>query len=82
VLGELWCEVDLALPYSQGEVLARVRERGAVIFEYRDADVRVTGRVPPAMAGELHSVARSWTRAQRTPESERTSDGPHEQEEA
>jgi GTP-binding protein HflX len=80
VLGELWCEVDLALPYSQGEVLARVRERGAVVFEYRDADVRVTGRVPPAMAGELHSVARSWTRAQRTPESEGTSDGPHEEE--
>ncbi len=79
VLGELWCEVDLALPYSQGEVLARVRERGTVVFEYRDADVRVTGRVPPSMAGELHAVARSWARAQRNRESERLSDGRDEE---
>ena len=70
VLGDLWAEVDLALPYSQGELLARVRERGTVTFEYRDADVHIAGKVPPSIAGELHNAARAWVRARRTPETE------------
>jgi GTP-binding protein HflX len=65
VLAELWSEVDLAVPYSAGELLARVRERGTVEFEYRDEDVRVWGRVPPAMAGDLHTEAAAWERALR-----------------
>jgi GTP-binding protein HflX len=65
-LADLWLEVDLALPYSAGEVLARVRERGAVEFEYRDEDVRIRGRVPPSMAGDLHGAALAWERAVRT----------------
>ena len=71
VLGDLWTEVDLALPYAQGELLARVRERGTVAFDYRDEDVRITGKVPPSMTGELQSVARAWTRARRAREGER-----------
>ena len=63
MLAELWLEVDLALPYSAGELLARVRERGSVDFEYRDEDVRVQGRVPPSMAGDLHDAAADWERA-------------------
>ena len=51
VLAELWSEVDLAVPYSQGELLARVRERGTVTFEYRDEDVRIVGKIPPSIAG-------------------------------
>lgn len=63
VLGELWLEIDVAVPYSAGELLARVRERGTVDFEYRDEDVRIRGRVPPSMAGDLHAVAQAWERA-------------------
>ncbi len=63
LLAELWVEVDLALPYTAGELLARVRERGAVEFEYRDRDVRVYGRLAPPLAGELESAARAWSRA-------------------
>ncbi len=62
-LAELWLEVRLILPYSAGELLARVRERGAVAFEYRDEDVLVEGRVPPSLVEALRSEAASWQRA-------------------
>jgi GTP-binding protein HflX len=65
VLSDLWLEVDLPVPYSAGELLARVRERGTVVFEYRDEDVRIKGRVPPSMAGELNRVGLGWERALR-----------------
>jgi hypothetical protein len=38
------------------------RERGAVELDYRERDVRVTGRVAPALAGELVAVAERWAR--------------------
>ena len=38
-------------PYAAGELLARVRERGTVDLEYRERDVRVTGRMAPGLAG-------------------------------
>ncbi len=75
VLGDLWSEVDLAVPYTQGELLARVRERGTVTFEYRDEDVRITGKVPPSIAGELQTVARSWARARKVKDSEAPDEG-------
>ena len=56
LLASMWVEVDIALPYSAGELLARIRERGTVELEYRERDVRVTGRVAPSLAGELESV--------------------------
>jgi hypothetical protein len=59
-------EVDLSLPYSAGELLARVRERGTVEFEYRHEDVRVTGRLPPSLAGDLRHMAASRERDQKT----------------
>ena len=65
VLAELWLPVDLDLPYSAGELLARVRERGQVTFDYNDEDVRVAGRVPPSLAGELQRAAETWRRARR-----------------
>ena len=68
VLADLWLEVDLAVPYSAGELLARVRERGTVEFEYRDDDVRIQGRVPPSMADDLHTAARAWERARKARE--------------
>jgi GTP-binding protein HflX len=62
-LSELWLDVRVIVPYSAGELLARVRERGAVTFDYRDEDVLVEGRVPPALVGELRSTAAAWQRA-------------------
>ncbi|MCL4413249.1 MAG: GTPase HflX, partial [Actinobacteria bacterium] len=68
VLADLWSEMDIRLPYSAGELLARVRERGTVVFEYADEDVRVKGRVPPSMAGELRRAGLAWARALRARE--------------
>jgi GTPase len=60
LLASLWEEVDVAVPYAAGELLARVRERGTVDLEYGDRSVRVRGRMAPSMAGELRSVADRW----------------------
>ena len=75
VLAELWSEVDLSVPYSQGELLARVRERGTVTFEYRDEDVRIVGKIPPSIAAEIQSAARAWARARRANETEPGAEG-------
>jgi GTP-binding protein HflX len=60
LLASLWEDVDVAVPYAAGELLARVRERGAVDLEYGERDVRVRGRVAPALAGELRAAADRW----------------------
>jgi GTP-binding protein HflX len=57
LLASLWEDVDVAIPYAAGELLARVRERGTVELEYRERDVRVRGRIAPSLAGELRAVA-------------------------
>src|SRR6187551_2169215 len=57
LLAELWEDVDVALPYSEGELLSRVRERGTVDIGYRARDVRVKGRVTPSLATELRAAA-------------------------
>jgi GTPase len=57
LLASLWQEVDVRLPYTAGELLARVRERGTVEVEYGERDVRVHGRVAPALAAELTAAA-------------------------
>jgi GTP-binding protein HflX len=65
VLASLGVDVDVAVPYAAGELLARVRERGAIELEYRDRDVRVRGRVGPALAGELNAAAARWAESLR-----------------
>jgi GTP-binding protein HflX len=60
LLATLWVDVDVALPYAAGELLARVRERGTVDLDYRERDVAVRGRVAPALAGELEAAAARW----------------------
>jgi GTP-binding protein HflX len=60
LLASLWVDVDVAMPYAAGELLARVRERGTIELEYRERDVRVRGRVAPSLAGELEAVAARW----------------------
>jgi len=61
LLASLWVAVDVHVPYSAGELLARIRERGTVELEYGNRDVRVTGRVAPALAGELERAAAAWS---------------------
>jgi GTP-binding protein HflX len=63
VLASLWVDVDVALPYTAGELLARVRERGTIDIEYGEREVRVRGRVAPALAGELEAAAERWAEA-------------------
>jgi GTPase len=63
VLASLWVDIEVALPYTAGELLARVRERGTVELEYGERDVRIIGRVAPALAGELEAVASRWALA-------------------
>jgi GTP-binding protein HflX len=65
LLAELWEDVDVALPYSEGELLSRVRERGTVDVSYRGRDVRVRGRMAPQLAGELRAAADRWSQAGR-----------------
>jgi GTP-binding protein HflX len=60
LLASLWVDIDVAVPYVAGELLARVRERGTVELDYGERDVRVTGRITPALAGELESVSARW----------------------
>jgi GTP-binding protein HflX len=57
VLASLWEDVDVRVPYTAGELLARIRERGTVELEYGERDVHVRGRVAPALAGELRGRA-------------------------
>lgn len=57
LLASLWVPVDVRIPYTAGELLARVRERGTIELDYGDRDVRVHGRIAPALAGELRAVA-------------------------
>ncbi len=65
LLASLWVDVDVRVPYAAGELLARVRERGTIEIEYEAHDVRVQGRVAPALAGELEAAARRWAEALR-----------------
>ncbi len=60
LLASLWVDVDVAVPYAAGELLARVRERGTVDLEYGERDVHVKGRLAPALAGELRAAAARW----------------------
>ena len=63
LLATLWVDVDASLPYAAGELLARVRERGTVELEYGERDVRIVGRVAPALASELEAASERWAQA-------------------
>jgi GTP-binding protein HflX len=62
-IAALWEHIDVTLPYVEGELLARVRERGTVEVDYRNTDVHITGRVVPSLAGELRAASARWTEA-------------------
>ncbi len=65
VLASLWVDIDLDVPYTAGDLLARLRERGAVDIDYRSDAVHVRGRVAPALAGELELIAAQAAEAAR-----------------
>jgi GTPase len=67
LLADLWEDVDVSLPYSEGELLSRVRERGTVDIGYRARDVRVRGRVTPSLASELRAASFGHDGRQREP---------------
>src|SRR5256885_17101455 len=75
LLASLWVDVDVHVPYAAGELLARIRERGTVELDYGERDVRVHGRVAPALAGELGAMADRWQVSLRDDETNGT--GPH-----
>jgi len=74
LLASLWVDVDVAIPYAAGELLARVRERGTVELEYQALAVRVHGRIAPSLAGELRAVAARWAES-RADEADGARDG-------
>ncbi len=60
MLASLWVAIDLHVPYTAGELLARIRQRGTVELDYQARDVRVSGRVASALAAEIEQVAAAW----------------------
>lgn len=66
IVAEPWTDIDVAVSYASGEVIARARERGTVTVTYEEDCVRVRGRVPPTIAAELTAAARLFRRSQRS----------------
>jgi GTP-binding protein HflX len=50
-------EVDAVVPYPRAELLARARNAGEVTERFTDNGVRITGRLPESLAGELQAAA-------------------------
>jgi GTP-binding protein HflX len=57
LLASLWVDVDVLVPYAEGALLARIRERGAVEVEYGETGAHIVGQVPPAAAAALRRAA-------------------------
>jgi GTP-binding protein HflX len=48
--------VDAVVPYARGELVARARRSGEVDEAYTDAGIRLSGRLPAAIAAEVRSA--------------------------
>jgi GTP-binding protein HflX len=59
--------VDLVVPYARGELVARARLSGAVNEAYTDAGIRLSGRLPAAIAAEVRNAAAHGRRNGRRP---------------
>ena len=57
--------VDAIVPYPRAELLARARSAGEVTERFTDDGVRITGRLPESLAGEIAAVAAQPTQRQR-----------------
>jgi GTP-binding protein HflX len=49
--------VDAVVPYQRAELLSRARAAGEVTERYTDDGVRIVGRLPESLAGEIHAAA-------------------------
>ncbi len=49
--------VDAVVPYPRAELLARARSAGEVTERFTDDGVRIMGRLPESLAGELQAAA-------------------------
>jgi GTPase len=65
VLRDQMVAVDALVPYERGELVARARHSGDVTEQYGPSGVRISGHLPPSLAGELHSVGRAARSARR-----------------
>jgi GTP-binding protein HflX len=48
--------IDTVVPYARGELVARARRSGEVDEAYTDAGIRLSGRLPAAIAAEVRSA--------------------------
>ncbi|MGN6791757.1 MAG: GTPase HflX, partial [Streptosporangiaceae bacterium] len=54
LLPKLSHQVDVVVPYSRGDLIARAHSEGEVLsIEHTDAGTQLAARVPPALAAEL-----------------------------
>jgi len=60
VAASRWTKVDVTVPYREGGLVQRVRERGSLRnAEYGEAGIRIEADVPPDLAAELSASART-----------------------
>ena len=64
--------VDAVVPYPRAELLARARSAGEVTERFTDDGVRITGRLPESLAGEVHAAAGGTSPVTRRAASEKT----------
>jgi GTP-binding protein HflX len=55
--------VDAVVPYPRAELLARARQAGEVTEEFVEGGVRIVGRLPESLAGEIDAAARRGGRS-------------------
>ena len=55
--------VDAVVPYPRAELLTRARQSGEVAERFVDGGVRITGRLPEALAGEIQAASAARTGA-------------------
>ncbi len=58
-------DVDAVVPYPRAELVARARQAGEVTERFTDDGVRIAGRVPEGLAGEVRAAAMTPTRQPR-----------------
>jgi len=51
------------VPYPRAELLTRARQSGEVAERFVDGGVRITGRLPEALAGEIQAASAARTGA-------------------
>jgi len=59
--------VDTVVPYARGELVARARRSGEVDEAYTDAGIRLSGRLPAAIAAEVRNASTSADGRSRRP---------------